>query len=73
MKNPPKTFEEGLARLEKLTREMQSPEQPLEEALKNYEEGRELIRFCQEKVTAAQQKLEILDAEHLTELKLDQS
>ncbi|MDO5686980.1 MAG: exodeoxyribonuclease VII small subunit [Neisseria sp.] len=73
MKKTPKNFEEAISRLEALTQIMQNPDTPLEDALKNYEEGRALVAFCREKLAQVEQKLQILDNEHLTELNLDPS
>lgn len=70
-KSAPKTFEDALARLEQLTQAMQSSNLPLEEALAAYQEGVELVRFCQNKLTEVEQKLQVLDADELKELDLD--
>lgn len=60
-KKKPKNFEEAIARLENLTQAMQGGDMPLEESLAAYQEGVELVRFCQEKLAEAEQKLHILD------------
>ena len=49
-KNAPQSFEEALSRLETLTQAMQSSEMPLEDALAAYQEGNELVRYCQTKI-----------------------
>lgn len=67
----PKTFEEALARLETLTQTMQSSSLPLEEALAAYQEGTQLVRFCQSKLAEAEQKLAVLDNNELKEFHLD--
>ncbi|MDO5058702.1 MAG: exodeoxyribonuclease VII small subunit [Neisseria sp.] len=69
----PKSFEEALARLETLTQAMQSSEMPLEEALAAYQEGNELVQYCQTKLAEVEQKLQVLDAGGLKELNLDPS
>ena len=69
----PKSFEEALRRLEVLTQAMQSSEMPLEEALAAYQEGNELVAYCQTKLAEVEQKLQVLDADQLKELKLDAS
>ena len=48
-KSAPKSFEDAIARLEAITQSMQNNAQPLEEALENYAEGVELVRYCQQK------------------------
>jgi len=54
------SFEKALERLEKIVEQMESAELPLEEVLKRYEEGTELVRFCQQKLEEAEKKVEIL-------------
>jgi len=70
-KTTPKTFEDALARLEAITEAMQGSSLPLEEALAAYQEGSELVRFCQHKLAQVEQKLQVLDADGLKELDLD--
>lgn len=69
----PKTFEEAMARLEAITQTMQNTETPLEDALAAYSEGKELERFCQEKLAEVEQKLQVLEAGELKELHLEDS
>lgn len=59
----PKTFEEAVSRLEEITQSMQNSTLPLEKALAAYEEGIELVRFCQNKLAKVEQKLMVLDAQ----------
>ena len=67
----PKTFEAAIKRLETLTQAMQNSEMPLEEALAAYQEGNELVKYCQTKLAEVEQKLQVLDADGLKELTLD--
>ena len=60
-KSAPKSFEDAIARLEAITQSMQNNAQPLEEALENYAEGVELVRYCQQKLAAVEQKIQVLD------------
>ncbi|NLN38804.1 MAG: exodeoxyribonuclease VII small subunit [Smithella sp.] len=53
-------FEEALEKLEKIVREMEAGEMPLDAALKAFEEGIRLIRFCSGKLDAAGRRVEIL-------------
>lgn len=69
-KKAPKSFEEALSRLESLTQSMQG-EMPLEDALAAYQEGNELVRYCQTKLAQVEQKLQVLDADGLKELNLE--
>ncbi len=41
-----KTFEQSLQRLEQIVRTMERGEAPLEESLKLFQEGTELVRSC---------------------------
>lgn len=69
-KNAPKSFEEALSRLESLTQSMQG-EMPLEDALAAYQEGNELVRYCQTKLAQVEQKLQVLGADGPKELNLE--
>lgn len=69
----PKSFEDAIKRLETLTQAMQSHDMPLEEALAAYEEGTELVQYCQNKLAEVEQKLQVLEAGELKELSLEQS
>jgi len=54
------SFEEALKKLEKIVARMEEADIPLEEALKNFEEGVRLARFCSKKLDEAEQKLAML-------------
>ncbi len=62
---PSFNFEKSLADLEQLIGEMEGGELPLEESLKKFEQGIELIRGCQSALSDAEQKVEILTKEGL--------
>ncbi len=49
-----KTFEENLQRLEQIVRTMERGEAPLEESLKLFQEGTELVRRCGKLLDEAQ-------------------
>lgn len=53
-------FEKALERLQLVVRQLESGELSLEQALKSFEEGVRLTRVCQERLTAAEQKVELL-------------
>ena len=59
-KKPAFDFEASLAQLEKLVARMESGEMSLEESLKAFEEGVKLTRLCQETLSTAQQKVQVL-------------
>jgi exodeoxyribonuclease VII small subunit len=54
------TFEEAQRELEDVVRRLESGEAPLDEALKLWERGEELYRFCRERLDAAEGKIEEL-------------
>ena len=49
-----KTFEESMVRLEQIVRAMERGDVPLEESLKLFQEGTELVRSCGELLDDAQ-------------------
>ena len=53
-------FEQALAALEQLVEELESGDQPLEQALASFERGVALTRRCQAALRAAEQKVEML-------------
>ncbi|MDF1578933.1 MAG: exodeoxyribonuclease VII small subunit [Desulfurivibrionaceae bacterium] len=55
-----KNFEEALAKLERITEELESGDLSLEESLKKFDEGVKLAEFCNHKLDEAQQKVNIL-------------
>jgi len=54
------TFEKSLDKLEKIVEELEGGDLALDDALKKYEEGVKLARFCTKKLDTAQNKVEIL-------------
>lgn len=59
-KKPAFDFEASLTQLEKLVARMEKGDLSLEESLKAFEEGVKLTRLCQETLSAAQQKVQVL-------------
>ena len=53
-------FEEALAGLERIVRDLEEGDLPLDDALKLFEEGVRLSRFCGAKLDEAEKKIEIL-------------
>lgn len=54
MNQPKQTFEGAMARLEQIVRAMERGDVALEESLKLFQEGTELVRFCQKQLDEAQ-------------------
>lgn len=68
------TFEDALARLENIVRELEKGETALDESVKLFEEGIKLSEICSKYLKDAQQKVEILidngaDEPQITEFK----
>jgi len=53
-------FEQALVRLEEIARKLESGDLPLEEAIALAEEGMDLSRLCEERLTAAEAKIQQL-------------
>ncbi|HJV07399.1 exodeoxyribonuclease VII small subunit [Paludibacterium denitrificans] len=66
----PASFETALAQLEDIIQAMESGDMPLETALTSYKQGIELIKFCQSKLSDAEQQLKILENNELKPLDL---
>ena len=54
------TFERAMKKLEQIVHELESGDQPLEEAAKKFEEGIKLSRYCSEKLDETEKKINIL-------------
>mgnify|MGYP001770409042 CR=1 FL=1 len=59
-------FEDALEKLEKIVREMEAGDLPLDSALKSFEEGIRLIRFCQTKLEESERRVEQILAKENT-------
>ena len=70
-KEPTRTFESAMARLEKLIEEMEKGEMGLEQMIAGFEEGQGLIKYCSDKLNEVERKIEALvrkeDGETTTE------
>jgi exodeoxyribonuclease VII small subunit len=53
-------FEDALAELETIVDSLENGEQSLEQSLERFERGVALSRFCQQSLTEAEQKVQIL-------------
>jgi exodeoxyribonuclease VII small subunit len=53
-------FEKAMSRLEAIVEQMESGKLPLEDLIVRYEEGMNLVKVCQERLTSAEQKIEII-------------
>jgi exodeoxyribonuclease VII small subunit len=53
-------FENAMARLEAIVEQMESDKLPLEDLLTRYEEGVKLVKVCEDKLSAAEKRIEII-------------
>ncbi len=53
-------FEKAMSRLEAIVEQMETGKLPLEDLIVRYEEGMNLVKVCQERLTNAEQKIEII-------------
>ena len=63
----PKSFEEGLARLETLQQRIADPQTPLAETVKLYAEAAALIEYCRGALEKAKLQIEEIDTRLLLE------
>ncbi|HBR58810.1 MAG TPA: exodeoxyribonuclease VII small subunit [Blastocatellia bacterium] len=55
-----KTFEASLDELEKIVKQLEGGDLPLEESLKLFEDGVRLSRDCRERLSKAERRIEVL-------------
>ncbi len=55
-----KTFEQSMKQLERIVQELEGGDLPLETAIKKFEEGMKLTKFCSEKLDETEKKVSIL-------------
>lgn len=63
MKNseaPPRSFEASLEALEQIVRDLEQGDLPLEKSLELFEQGIRLSRECQERLSQAERRIEVL-------------
>jgi len=58
----PKDYESALAELEAIVAEMESGQLPLETSLTAYKRGAELLHYCRQQLTDAEQQVKILES-----------
>jgi exodeoxyribonuclease VII small subunit len=64
---PPKSFEAALAELEAIVQGMEAGKLSLEDSLSAYQRGAVLLKFCQNALAVAEQKIQVLEAGGLRE------
>ena len=55
-----KTFEQSMKQLERIVQELEAGDLPLEKAIKKFEEGMKLTKFCSKKLDETEKKVSIL-------------
>ncbi len=55
-----KTFEASLNELERIVKQLEDGDMPLEDSLKLFEQGVRLSRECRERLTNAERRIEVL-------------
>lgn len=55
-----KTFEQSLNQLEKIVQELETGDLPLEKAIKKFEEGVQLSKFCSRKLDETEERINLL-------------
>jgi exodeoxyribonuclease VII small subunit len=68
--NPPASFEDALRELEAIVASMEKGDLDLDPSLVAYQRGMELLKFCQDKLTTAENKIRIFDQGVLREADL---
>ncbi len=66
-----KTFEASLNDLEKIVKQLEDGDLPLEKSLKLFEDGVKLSRDCRERLTNAERRIEVLLQDSDGNLKLE--
>lgn len=55
-----KTFEQSMKLLERIVQELENGDLPLEKAIKKFEEGIKLTKFCSQKLDETEKKISVL-------------
>ena len=59
---PPDSFETALSELDTLVQTLEAGKLPLEGSLAGYQRGVELIRYCEQKLSSAEQQIKMLES-----------
>ena len=63
--NTPASFESAIAELESIVQAMETGSITLEQALEHYQRGTSLLKYCQETLQAAEQRVQQLEGDTL--------
>jgi exodeoxyribonuclease VII small subunit len=64
-------YEDAVRELDTLVETMEAGQMPLEASLDAYRRGSLLLRHCQQQLADAEERLRVLEGEHLVALALD--
>jgi len=71
---PKQTFEEAMKQLEQIVQELEAGDLPIEKAMKKFEQGMQLSKFCSEKLDETEKRVTMLlqDSEgNITEKRIE--
>ena len=57
------TFEYALSKLDEIAEKLENGEETLDSSIKLYQKGRELVKYCEEFLNEAEQKVVVLNQE----------
>lgn len=57
----PASYEAAVAELERLVQAMENEQLPLDQVLRSYQRGAELLAFCRSRLDAVEQQVKVLD------------
>lgn len=69
--SPPKSFEAAVTELESIVQEMEAGSLALEDALARYQRGIGLLKYCQDTLAGAEQRVRQLEGKELVELQAE--
>ncbi len=58
------SFEKAMEQLEKIVKDLEDGDLPLEKAMKKFEQGIKLTRFCSKKLDDTERKINLLIQDH---------
>lgn len=61
----PASFETAITELEGLVEQMERGDLPLEQSLRAYQRGAELVKYCRDTLAAVRQQVKVLEADVL--------
>ncbi|AWI75134.1 MAG: exodeoxyribonuclease VII small subunit [Azoarcus sp.] len=67
----PKSFEAAVSELETIVQQMESGTLTLEDALDRYQRGASLLKYCQETLSNAEQRIRVLEGDSLVDFNPD--